>query len=45
MELVSIVNGHENVTVNSAIIGLELFSGKLHNTCYINGTSKYFSWP
>ena len=24
-----------------AIVGLELFSGKLHDTCYINGTSKY----
>ena len=23
-----------------AIVGLELFSGKLHSTCYINGTSK-----
>ena len=28
-----------------AIIGLELFSGNLHNTCYINGTSKYCSGP
>ena len=41
MELVSIVHGQENVTVNSAIIGRELFLGNLHNTCYINGTSKY----
>ena len=24
-----------------AIIGLELFSGELHRTCYINGTSEY----
>lgn len=23
-----------------AIIGLEFFSGKLHSTCYINGTGK-----
>ena len=29
------------VIIIYAIIGLELFSGKLHSTCYINGTSMF----
>jgi len=28
------------VIIIYAIIGLELFCGKLHSTCYINGTGK-----
>jgi len=28
------------VIIIYAIIGLELFCGKMHSTCYYNGTSK-----
>ncbi|KAL4226359.1 Voltage-dependent calcium channel type D subunit alpha-1 [Mactra antiquata] len=31
------------VIIIYAIMGLELFSGKLHSTCFINGTDKYAS--
>jgi hypothetical protein len=31
------------VIIIYAIVGLELFSGKLHDTCFINGTGKYFT--
>ncbi|XP_053377535.1 muscle calcium channel subunit alpha-1-like isoform X3 [Mercenaria mercenaria] len=36
------------VIIIYAIIGLELFSGKLHNTCFLNGTDTYAGdsqWP
>ena len=33
------------VIIIYAIVGLELFSGTLHHTCYINGTGSYSPNP
>lgn len=33
------------VIIIYAIIGLELFSGKMHKTCFINGTEEFMADP